>query len=567
MADCGTSPYQAIEYRGLFDLQNAQIVRAQIDVMDLVAKTADITLLDDPCDKLSWLPVEDVLFWYHCETSTGTLEDLERGYKAFLVNDIVYILAIPAHGELPAQSFIIGHVDVKGTYPCVTDLLLITLPYYASAALHNQYLIFDIGLGEKLDLVTFSPLDSGSPATPTELPAVYDTAAEDWVDYNFEPAVAATTVPCTLTQIESVNDPVTPVDNNTITEYSGNTSISTSDGDACSGFNLGNEMFDYAWDGEYNYSFYSPFPTIKYGKIVYARTHTGSDPNTYHPDPEVLTYCRFYWRDVHESWSEGFVDTDTPAVVRINDQVLSQTFDIPFYISGGIDWASEYIMVNSTYSVTYTQTEQVAARMDATIIDGPILSKGWNTGAQATFSGTGPGDGGIHNSTLVSQSGGYLVDGYQEALRDMTVWVPTRMVGNDGVYALFGCSLYVVKKDGATMLCNVSETQETGYLFYGWGNAGVAFNTSTGTSVAEITKLAVPYITLFDDTFDLNNPVSIRQCLASADVVRSTSLATAIDELVASALEVVGTDPTAVNDSYYYTKVGPTIQVIKKKRA
>ena len=92
MADCNGFAYQLIELVGLSDARESVILKATIASIDRENDTADITneTISDP-------PLVDngVEFWYHCEFSTGTLDDLAFGHMAFSVGDLVYVAHLP----------------------------------------------------------------------------------------------------------------------------------------------------------------------------------------------------------------------------------------------------------------------------------------------------------------------------------------------------------------------------------------------------------------------------------------------------------------------------------------
>lgn len=188
MADCGDSYYQAIEYRGLFDLKDAQVIRAEIDSINSGANTAAVTLLD-ACDQDDWLNTSAVPFFYHCEHSTGTVEDLAFGYMAFAEGDMVYLLLTKENGEEPAQAYIIGHVDIRSTRRCLDpEYLVVTLALNYKGTPHSYVTIFDASTGAKMDLVSFENLP-GSPAAPSSFP-VASADVSSWLTYNFEAPVA-----------------------------------------------------------------------------------------------------------------------------------------------------------------------------------------------------------------------------------------------------------------------------------------------------------------------------------------------------------------------------------------
>lgn len=172
MADCGQFEYQLIEQIGARALSTAQLLRAEINSIDRAANTADITLLDQ-CDATAGIDLSAVKIWYHCEFSTGTIEDLAMGHLAFNDGDIVYLVFNPAFGEVSSILYIVGHVDIHGTNRCLRpEYVVIKLGYdlinpYGVVTTPQGYwvTIYDAATGATLDLEAFTPLtDQPHPA-------------------------------------------------------------------------------------------------------------------------------------------------------------------------------------------------------------------------------------------------------------------------------------------------------------------------------------------------------------------------------------------------------------------
>lgn len=241
MADCGNHDYQMIEYANLFDLRDMQLYRAQIDMVYGTTNTADITMLD-PCPEYSTTPeVLGVPFWYHCDYSTGTLADLAKGYRAFSVYDIVYVLAVPANGSVPARMYIVGHVDIRGTHGCPYEYLFITFGFYFKSIWREYTTVYDPSSGLKLDLSTFTPKDSGSPAAPASLPCATSSMTA-WKAYNFgtlpiDGYVISGTITTNGGNIEATFDPVFDC-----TTTSSSVAYSGSDVSPCDSFSIGNGL-------------------------------------------------------------------------------------------------------------------------------------------------------------------------------------------------------------------------------------------------------------------------------------------------------------------------------------
>lgn len=182
MADCGDHSHQMIEYANLFDLRDMQLLRAEIDAIDRANNTADITFLD-ACPDYA-VSLADVPFFYHCQYSTGTLEDLANGHNAFSVGDMVYVAHVPENGTTAERMYIVGHVDIRGTRVCPTEFLFISLSFTLNSTSYGFTTVFDTSTGAKLDVDAFVNKDESSPAKPTSLPAT-SSSIVSWQTYNF----------------------------------------------------------------------------------------------------------------------------------------------------------------------------------------------------------------------------------------------------------------------------------------------------------------------------------------------------------------------------------------------
>lgn len=190
------SIHELIGSAGLLDMRNAEVVRAEIDTINRAENTASITLLD-VCESVGELDLANVPFWYHCEKTVGTLEDLERGHAAFKAGDMVFAVRFPEIGEVVDRFFIVGHVGKRGTVKCVSDYIVVSM---GASALDSAtaFIVFDVSTSELLDLETFQNLDELSPAAPATWPAS-KTTYWDWLQYNFNAATPGATVPVTIT--------------------------------------------------------------------------------------------------------------------------------------------------------------------------------------------------------------------------------------------------------------------------------------------------------------------------------------------------------------------------------
>ena len=183
--------YEMIELASLFDLDKARIVQAQINSIDSGNNCAAITFSSE-CVELAGLSVDAVKFFYHCENSTGTEEDLVNGHKAFKANEYVYCLWCPASPSVDERFFIIGHVDIRGTKRCgYGDFIVMSMgldytfgPHTGIAPTERYITIFDVAGCCVVNPSTFPVLD-GSPPAPTAFPCKVDDAVTEWINFNF----------------------------------------------------------------------------------------------------------------------------------------------------------------------------------------------------------------------------------------------------------------------------------------------------------------------------------------------------------------------------------------------
>lgn len=195
--------HELVDLISLFQVKESQLLVSRIISIDTSTKTASIQFVET-CPALENVSAINVPFFYHCEYSSGTLEDLEYGYRAFRELDYVYVLYIPASETLAEQMYIIGHFDIRNTRLCLhEEYLFITFNYYYGGINYSYLTIFDTLNARELDLSTFVSLP-GSPAAPTSFP-VSSSEAAAWVAYNFESFTPVVSVTGTI-ESRSFND-------------------------------------------------------------------------------------------------------------------------------------------------------------------------------------------------------------------------------------------------------------------------------------------------------------------------------------------------------------------------
>lgn len=163
------------------ELHNVAVFSATIDSIDRELNTATVTYTTFPMEPLDYpdLISVDVPFFYHCEYSNGSAEDLLKGNKAFIEGDAVFVLHFYGANLIETgNTYIVGHSDIEDTRTCLTDFLKISLVIARSAdnnpTTNEEYVtIFDVSAEAVIsDGITF--------------PRVADSVFDTWFDTNME---------------------------------------------------------------------------------------------------------------------------------------------------------------------------------------------------------------------------------------------------------------------------------------------------------------------------------------------------------------------------------------------
>lgn len=188
---CGESEYTMVTFADLFDLRYARIFKAVIGTVDRENNVASI-IIDEDCPDLADIDLSAVPFFYHCEDSTGTVEDLARGHLAFSDGDQVFALFVPQNGETEFRFFIVGHVDIRTNKKCsLNEYLIIGF----TVDFTTYVTMFDTGTGSVINLEEFINLDEGSPEKPLAFPCVSTAELRAWFNYNFKNSIAPCNIP------------------------------------------------------------------------------------------------------------------------------------------------------------------------------------------------------------------------------------------------------------------------------------------------------------------------------------------------------------------------------------
>jgi hypothetical protein len=583
VADCGEYSHQAIAYQGLFDLKDMQIVRAEIDSIDDEANTASITLLDD-CDFDDWLVTSAVPFFYHCEFSTGTVEDLAKGYKAFTVGDMVFIILLPGRGEdFPSQAYIIGHVDIRGTRECLPrEYLYIRFTFTIDEEEFTVVTIYDVTTGATLDLASFEPIDESSPEPPASFPCVQTTAMLSWYAYNFSAAIPRVSAPCIVTVPASGDEWVAgdaPLTTNELTSYTGSISANL-----CSSITVGNGIHH---DLEINDGLVASI--TEYDAYGYYKDQNDFSSVDIHPT--TGDYCGVYAgastnsEEVIQDYGAGYFDISVDPTIGFS----FTPFTIPILRRN--EWERTAILScnGETASVSFIENFDNKYIIDFSNASGGIVEWSLTSDCSATFTIANAPDAGAQITDLSPSSG----------TCDKTGWaIPNR--GIDSLSTTFSTHIF----SPWSSLSNETESIKSGevgvYVLWGavglqewfvtggsnpylatiypmprvWGGSVMVTNSAADR---ELRIVFQPFstVTLIEGNYTIVPPyitVPIAGCFENADVSRSNGL----NSTIASIADYIMDDhiaplPTAL-DRYNATlevflglQDGPSVTVLKKK--
>lgn len=136
----GDFSHEMLPINSLLELKDIVILQGTISESSINPDNncADITY-GTPTTEFSYIISTAVPFFYHCEDSTGTVEDLAEGYKAFADGDSVIICHYPGSTQETSWTYIIGHADISDIRMCSPELIVIS----SSADARTWITIFD----------------------------------------------------------------------------------------------------------------------------------------------------------------------------------------------------------------------------------------------------------------------------------------------------------------------------------------------------------------------------------------------------------------------------------------
>lgn len=572
MPDCGEYDYQAIEYRGLFDLKDAQIIRAEIDSIDAVNNCAAVTLLDT-CELAEWIDTSAVPIFYHCENSTGTVEDLANGYKAFSVGDMVYVLANKENGEIPAQTYIIGHIDRRDTAQCGTEYIAVSASIGIGSGTAVVRTIVDLVSGNVLDLASFVDRD-GSPARPSSIPFIDNTG---WFAYNFTfNANTIYTFPFTVTKhsetslladslYDSYTSGLVPHTVDIATAYTGMDSVSSPY--TCSDLSLGNGMYESTdtFEGEYDDTgaqVKEHFSLIRsnaskaaYGSgcaaFFTSLTHNTEREYTY-PDDTIYVSITDSYTSVTSRAEISKVETEafTARVSGVNNTAT---------ISASYEAATTFSMDFSAFAAgTYTASDEISWEAVGTVPAPPAnFTFGYSSATSASCSDDSWE---IPNMRFNGVAGSDLS---RFVLFGGTANDKVISIGTDYVCTVWGGIFYRELQVPASTVSPVSVAAAITGL--PWGEDGpAAYVGTTGyrytaTPIVFATVTPAAQLTLYPLYEGATaNRFSITDCLAHVSNTKSIALSIAISDMISFMQSTIADDTvfSNVNNAYQYLVSG-----------
>jgi hypothetical protein len=318
--------YELMELLGLKDLENAQLVLAYIVLLNRGTKTAEISITEE-CEVLEGKDLTEVPFFYHCEFSKGTIEDLEYGHLAFNIGEMVYVLYVPENGDQVEQLYIVGHYDIRKTKLCYpSEYLVIQFAFTLNQTYYNYLTIYDATNNCKLNLGAFENLDENSPAKPASLPNT-DTNIAAWLAYNFN---VDTTFPTTSGTFHGGSGkPNIFFDWTGFTHTEEYTPYSGQLYNLCNDFDLGNGRYEetdiYA---EYYEGFYPP----EYVDYYLKWSSKNSGATKYELGD---TYCRVYWKGLSSDY------VYTVDAITSHDEIKIYSKGQYWYATFKVEWNVE----------------------------------------------------------------------------------------------------------------------------------------------------------------------------------------------------------------------------------
>ena len=532
MPVCGDSAYEMVSVFGIGDIKKNVVAEAQISSINRANNTADLVYIST-CSPA--LPSTDIEFYYHCETSTGTLEDLAKGHKAFAEGETVYVVHLPAIGEEVARTYIVGHVDIRSTRKCILEYLEVRQGDYVT--------LVDVASKSVFDLISFAGV-VGGPAKPASFPCLYAGVYFAWRSYYFETATSGVTIwPSTATQFIGALTMFPDTESPYTTASSGGWDVPVANQNAAywASFHPDPGLFYYdatasVKNDRYTDNYSTPrvisedfietsdrhFMERNYILSTGYDLYEGTDSffKSYSSIMTAEKFCGLYILDGSGMDYVG-VKLEITGAGEVNDPVnelSSASYTVTLEYSASIKITRVGLFTND---IAFDQTFSISASADA---DGP-----YDPNPAITLTGEAHYLGGLSGSSGYYYAiGGVYTDYCALALLNSWSWGNDNCaVGRFGYYFLHG-----VVFTNNTLDLSIVDTDAVGF-----GGADVQMSITYAEGDAKIVPgvLIIPVVGsgLFSSMsgIDFASPVYLRDCLPFADRTLSTAIADAVVDL------------------------------------
>lgn len=570
--------HEQMELSTAYDLRYARIVQAQIDSINSTENCAAITLSNE-CAELAGKSVAAVKFFYHCEYSTGTVEDLDHGHEAFVAGDFVLVLWVPDSSSVEEQFCIIGHVDKRGTQRCKIGEVLYLMTAESETS-GRMYCFFDTGTGQLLDIDGFANIDDGSPTKPASAIGLYTSAVGAWRDYNFTSPPVTVTIPHSW----SVQSLYMSANNGmgsttSYTAYTGTTGFITGSSpvDCAEWFDPGN--------GIYHKEFTTPY-TDQYDSSSQIGTEIEtthmSGPFGSHADANENS-CTTCWG--HTDWSltrtiEADPESPGRCFMRLIDTISSQNYDVLLGFTEVINQGntstlgSGVFYAEATHSVTYEATFDFSDLLTPKRVFSisSESAQAYQLNAWPAYGADGTSVPQLSEDGSVYESKGPLICSNE--------WSSPVLAGHNGAYVVVCSAIYYSEllAEGELFKGYVGSAQNPAGRGNGFkalysdvwlttGENGEEIVIGSSTKKGHFKVFPSCLVSTYTEEFGAGTQVSIAEVRANANPIASYNLATAIVtmyDMMDARLEILGdTDKEGFYDAQVL--LGPTKIALTKK--
>lgn len=573
------SEYELMELKSLFELKDSRLLVATIISINRTELTAAIQI-EEACPDLEGKSLTAVEFYYHCEYSTGTIEDLADGHKAFQPNDEVYVLYAPANEAYESEErfYIVGHFDYRKTVLCLNEeYLVVTLSFTLYTIDYSFVTIFDTLNACTLNLEDFEN-KVGSPAKPAQLPTYYNQAFGEWLAYNFTSPLTGSisgllgtvnvTVPTDYFFAGCGGSIIRDNSSYSSVPYTGHVSA------PCADFNYGNGLRSYSnitdetcedgfevYDkGSYNFSNVSKITSSGLDCVSYWKNFNRDDSgHTYGASglKIIIAYIQVYEIYVHVDYSDYNYINYTATGDTTEIETTGFTFSSGWHDKYFFDWTSlsrENVSLDFSLSATGSGALPLSPTFDVPSIEIPV-SISYESIPQSNFP---------NRDISVSSGEIYKFYPWWDIMSSISKCVK---VGYFWIYSLFG----------VTSLSSISVSNESyiaSYISSGFNPYPAMVNvslTEANEKYVLTCKADTCVTSIFNDlTPNSMNQVNILDCVRKSSIGRAKALNSTVEDLYDYTVDEVidySDLPTAnakVLQLRHEISGGPTATVLRK---